>query len=217
MKYYQWEGINLICSLLPVIACGIRFKLLDAASRVFFVLLSFAFLTECVACYAAVKYHDNTAVYNISDLAQIFLIMLYFNYCIPFFRKRNIGLFFGILSSLLGILNFVYFQSINTYDNIFFLYQGSLVLTMGIILYRQLLLSPHIEVRLNPHFWLAVALASFYVLNSFAMSLYDYYTKQSPDHKYLIDNAILYLNALVNIEFTLIFFFYPKMKLRDAL
>ena len=216
MKYYQWEGINLICSLLPVIACGIRFKLLDTASRVFFVLLSFAFLTECIACYAAVKYHNNTAVYNISDLIQIFLIMLYFNYSILFFRKRNIGLFFGILSSSFGILNLVYFQSINVYDNYFFLYQTFLIIIMGIILYRELLLSRYKKVLLDPHFWLAVALVSFYVFNSFAMSLYDYFTKHIPDQKYLIDDAIIYLNALANIEFALIFFLYPKMKLRDA-
>jgi len=98
MNYYLALLISLFSSGLPVLFAIPRYRLLDKASKIIFLLLALAFVTECTAAIVAQHLHNNMSVYNISNLGQVFLISLYFNYCIYDFKKYNVGILIGILS-----------------------------------------------------------------------------------------------------------------------
>lgn len=215
MNYYFSVFMSLSLSALPVLIAALRFKMLDKASRMIFYLLSLAFVTECLAAVVAFRYRNNLSVYNISNLGQVFLIALYFNFCSSTLKRRNIGLFLGILSIIVGVLNMWLFQPIDTYNSNYFLYQTLLVLVLGMYVYTQFLLNKtYLRVQRSPHFWFILVLFFFYVFNFFTMSLYDYETKHLNEYKRLVDYSIVYLSAATNTAFTLVFIFYPKLNLR---
>jgi len=182
----------------------------------FLSLLVFAFLTDFCAYFAAIKYHNNMPVYNVSNLVQIFLIALYFNYCIKVFMKRHVGIYIGLLSVIVGILNIAFLQPLNIFNSNFFLFQTILVLLFGTLLYVQYLRSAvYFRIQYSPHFWLVMVLVISYAINLLNFSLYDFYTTRMKEHKNWIDISIIYFNCLTNLGFGLVFLLYPKMKLTD--
>ncbi|MBE9668128.1 hypothetical protein [Mucilaginibacter boryungensis] len=215
MNYYISVIMSLSSSALPVLIAALRYKMLDKASRIIFYLLTLAFLTECVAAVVAYKYRNNLAVYNVSNLGQVFLIALYFNYCSNTLKRRNIGLLIGLFSIVVGVLNMWFLQPIKTYNSNYFLYQTLIVLALGMFVYTQFLLNQtYLKIQRSPHFWFILVLFFFYVFNFFTMSLYDYETRHLNGYKRFIDYSIAYLSATTNIAFTLVFLFYPRLKLR---
>ncbi len=217
MNYYLLSAITIGSSLLPVVVCAARFKLLDKASRVFFLLLLISFVTECLAILVAFKYGNNLAVYNLANLSQIFVIAVYFNYTIKLFEQWNLGYLIGLLSALFGVLNLIYFEPINVYNSNFFLYQTILVISLGLSLYIQFLYFEHyFKMHNSVHFWLVLVLMFFYALNYGNMSLYKYLTEHLPESKSAIDAAIVILNGITNVCFAVIFFLYPKFKRNHA-
>ncbi|MGN6568037.1 MAG: hypothetical protein ACTHJ0_08800 [Flavipsychrobacter sp.] len=215
MNYYFSVIMSLSLSALPVLVAAMRYKMLDKASRMIFYLLSLAFLTECFAAVVAFRYRNNLAVYNVSNLGQVFLITLYFNFCSSTLKRRNIGLLIGVLSVIVGVLNMLLFQPINTYNSNYFLYQTLIVLALGMYVYTQFLLNKtYLRIQQSPHFWFILVLFFFYVFNFFTMSLYDYETKHLNEYKKLVDYLIVFLSAATNTAFTLVFVFYPRLNLR---
>lgn len=215
MNYYFSVIFSLSLSALPVLIAALRYRMLDKASRMIFYLLSLAFLTECLAVLVAFRYRNNLAVYNVSNLGQVFLIALYFNYCSDTLRQRKIGILIGIFSILVGLLNMRLFQPINTYNSNYFLYQTLIVLGLGMYVYTQFLLhKTYFRIQRSPHFWFILVLFFFYVFNFFTMSLYDYETKHLNEYKRLVDYSITYLSAATNTAFSLVFIFYPRLNLR---
>lgn len=216
MTYYTALSINLVCAVLPVIGGGMRIKSLDKASGILLFAVAVSFITECCAFFAAKAYHNNSPVYNIGNIVQLFIISLYFNGCVVLFRKRNIGLSLGIISVVLGMLNLFFVESIDRYNGNFFLYQAVLIFVMGTFYFRQLILPSYNTKYLTPHFWFTIILVAFYTVNLFALSLYGYFSDQSHNHTELIDNLILAFSAISNIGFACVFLFYPKIQLADV-
>lgn len=217
MNYYLSVLMSLSTSALPVLIGVARFRLLDKASRIILYLLSLAFVTECVAAIVAFRYRNNLPVYNISNLGQVFLLSLYFNYCSRKLAKVYVGYILGIVSIVVGIINICLFQPINTYNSNYFLYQTILVLVLGMFIYTQFLFhDTYLKVQRSPHFWFILVLFFFYVFNFFTMSLYDYGTKHLKEYKKLIDYSIVFLSATTNLAFTLVFIFYPKLNLKHG-
>jgi|SRR6185312_4952110 len=217
MNYYYKElAINLSFAVLPVIGGGIKFKLLDKASRWLLLAVTFSFITECLAFFAAKLYHNNLPVYNIGNIIQLFIIALYFNSCVKLFNKKNIGFYIGLFSVTFGTLNLVFFESITRYNTNFFLYQTVLIFIMGAFYFRQLLLPAFLMKFGTPHLWFIIILVSFYTFNFFTLSLYGYFSDVLNNHTELIDNVIVGFSALSNAAFAGIFFFYPKIELSNA-
>jgi len=216
MNYYLALLISLFSSGLPVLFAIPRYRLLDKASKIIFLLLALAFVTECSAAIVAQHLHNNMSVYNISNLGQVFLISLYFNYCIYDFKKYNVGILIGILSIVAGLVNMWLLQPIDTYNTYYFLYQTIIVLGMGMYLYRQFLLQKtYFRIGRSPHFWFVLVLFFFYVFNFFTMSLYDYDTRHLKEYKKFVDYSIVLLSAITNLAFTAVFYFYPRLTLRQ--
>jgi hypothetical protein len=216
MTYYTALAINLSCAMLPVIGGWIRIKSLDKASRIIFLAVAFSFVTECFAFFAAKAYHNNAPVYNIGNIIQLFIIALYFNGCVKLFQKSNIGLYIGLFSVALGILNLCFLESFDRYNSNFFLYQAVLIFIMGTFYFRQVILPSYVKKYLTPHLWFTIILVAFYTLDLFALSLYSYFLDQSRNHTELVDNFILAFSAISNVGFACVFFFYPKMTLSDV-
>ncbi|RKR80696.1 hypothetical protein BDD43_0828 [Mucilaginibacter gracilis] len=213
MNYYMSLSINLSAASLPVICGAFRYRLLEKSLRVLYWLTVFSLITECFAFMAALRYHNNLAVYNTSAIIETVFIAMFFNYSIEGFRRAYIGFYIGLVSVVVGLLDFIFLEPIDGYGSHYFLYETLLIITCGIILFAQLIRSPgHLRVQYNPHFWIVVTLIVFYLSNFFAMSCYESWTKILGTRKSNIDDAILLFSALVNCLLASVFAFYPQMK-----
>lgn len=209
-SYYLFEIPLLICAALPVITGSIRLKALDTPFRYIYILVLVDFITELAAYFSAKIYHNNMVIYNVSNYVQIFLTALYFNYTITFFRKRNIGIYIGVFSVFVGLLNNIFFEAPTTYNSNFFLYQAIIVFLMSSFLYMQFMMSvTYLQPWRSPHFWFVIALLFFNTFNILTMALYPLILGTRNISAY-INDAISICADLTNIGFALVFIFYSK-------
>lgn len=209
--YYWFASLNISASFIAFLMGVSRRRYFDKAAGFILILLGVSFLTECIALYFAVVYHNNLPVYNLSNIIQAVILSKYLSEGVHWIRDRNLKPYLIGFSILFGILNMVFFQPIDSYNSHYFLYQSMLVCILGSVLCLQIALTRSLEEKLSPHFWLTTVLMLFYAFNFLHLSLYDFFTEKLSDYKYYIDMAILLLNVVTNLGFALVFLLYPKI------
>jgi len=199
--------------LFVVFSCSLyRYKHLDKASRIFSLLIGLTFITETVAYIVARIYRNNMAVYSIFNPVQMFMYSLYFNYAIDVFRKRHIGIYIGIIASLLGLVSILYFQPITHFNSYFLIFEGITVIGMSLFaFFRLLLISDGLILYKYAHFWLMAILVSFWAVTFFDWSMYEYFSNQSKEPLWIVNLFILMENIVSYLAFGFVFLLYPKM------
>ena len=109
IRYYSNLNHVVYHSIIVVaIVIGLlRFKKLNRSSRLFLLLLFITLLAELTAFYCAVKYHNNSLVYNLFNLFQFSVI------CLAFYlesRQKAIPVIFILFISFVCI-NSIFYQS----------------------------------------------------------------------------------------------------------
>lgn len=214
MSYYYFEtGLYFATILLPVFYGLKRFKVIDKASRFILLLLITSFVGEVIALYSALVYKTNLAVYNIVQLLIAIILCFYFNYCIDNFKKHNIGIIIAFVSFIVWLITIAKIHTLSSINSSFLAYKGIIIITMSIISMENLISngSHHLFKILNSsHFWFAWILLIYWCFSIVQWILYQYYTSAANGFQYL-NLSLVIITMLVNIGYTLVFFFYPKM------
>jgi len=169
-----------------------------------------SFLEESLAYYWALRYNRNTVVYNITNIIEIFIVSLYFNYAISFFRKRNIGIIIGAFSVAFGIINNFFIQSPNSITNYFLFYQALVTIAMCIILLSTFMVHSYTgNVKKEVHFWLAVILMFCWSFCYLVFTLMKYYTTTAIGTIAVVTLTVV--GIITNLSIAVIFYLYPKM------
>ncbi len=218
MIYYLESYLYLFTCFLPFLYGIKRFKLLDRASRTFSLIATISFIAEIVALYAAVKYHNNLPVYNVSQLLTVVLVCLYFNDAIDSFKKYYVGIVLAAISTLVWSFTIFFVHSIITMNSTFMAYEGIVTIGMAVFSMENLVSKRShslFKLKYSHHFWFAWMLLIYWCCSIVQWILYKYFTKEVDQSQYL-DLSLTIISMLINIGFALIFFYYPKMKQKNA-
>ncbi|HVW96693.1 MAG TPA: hypothetical protein VHA56_12055 [Mucilaginibacter sp.] len=212
MAYHTRMTLLLLVTALPVLVGAFRFPLLNKSGKIFYGLCVFSLATESAAYYTAVQYHSNIMVYNVCNVGQMFLACLFFNQAIPGFRKRNIGMAIGILSVILGLLNFLYLQPVQEIADYFLLYQALVMIGLCIIGLLPALKLQYPDKNVQAvDFWFIVILGSYRTVTYFLFSVIKFYTWRSPDLALECTWGLYAASVLWSLGATVVFLNYPKL------
>lgn len=193
-----------------------RYKKADKASRFICILIWSGLLTELVAKYASVKYHNNMPVYAIDRFIEFGLISLYFNYSVDTFSRHHIGYFIGTTVVLIGIANSIWYQPLNTLNTIYIFLECIVIICMSLYsFYRLLLTSTTIRLHERVHFWIPCIFVFNWCGTLSCWGLYDYFRKGVTEKLPILNISLVSISILTYIAFGLVFLLYPKMKSFD--
>jgi hypothetical protein len=213
MNYYVTAVINLSFFAFPVIAAFSKFAMLDKALKIFSVGLVTSLIAECAALWAAVKFNNNFPVYAIANITDLVIVCLYFNYSVPAFKKRGIGIYLAILSVIAGVLNLVFLESLFVLNDNFINFQGILIIALCLFsMYQQLFIADNKMMRFTPHFKIAALLLVYWVISFLNWGLYDFSYVHLNPYKWLVNNLEIILCCIFNLCFSLIFLSYHQQK-----
>jgi hypothetical protein len=208
--YYLRTNLMIATAAIAVGAGIYRYSKFDRATKLFFYFAVCSFLEESLAYYWALRYNRNTVVYNITNIIEIFIVSLYFNYAISFFRKRNIGIIIGAFSVAFGIINNFFIQSPNSITNYFLFYQALVTIAMCIILLSTFMVHSYTgNVKKEVHFWLAVILMFCWSFCYLVFTLMKYYTTTAIGTIAVVTLTVV--GIITNLSIAVIFYLYPKM------
>jgi hypothetical protein len=213
MVYYLAYCISIV-SMLFACSLGLyRYKGSDAASKILTVLICCTLVIECAAYYLALKYHHNLELYSIFSIVEFNFLCLYFNNVIDVFRKKNIGVYLGISGTVLGILNLIFLQHLNSMNSYFLFLEGFLVIGMCLFAFFRLLLkTDYIQLYKYPHFWFISILVFFWCITFLNWGLYNYINVKLQHAAWKINIALLVINDITYVAIGLVFLLYPKMQ-----
>lgn len=211
--YYLYLTVTLIAATLPCVMGLLRLRSLDLPSKIFLSLMVVGLATEILAAIAAKNLGNNMPVYNISNLVQVILICLYYNYAIAVFRKFRIGWYLGVFSVLVGLLNIAFLQPLDKHNTYYGGFQMILVvlLTMALIQNELQAAIYTYRIRWSVHFWFSFLLTNLAILGVFNFSLYDFLVKKLGNDMDAVNGIMVGISALFNTAFATVFFLYPKM------
>lgn len=190
-----------------------KFKIIDLPSRILCLLLGLTFISELTAFAAAKKYGNNLPVYAVFSIVQLVLVALYFNFTIDVFSKKNIGLYIGGLGIVVGILNSMFLQPVNTFNSNFLFFEGLCIIAMALFsFFRLLLMNDDLRLHQYPHFWFGVILVLFWSVTFLNWGLYDYYSIKFKNEVWKIGTSILVVNVFTYMAIGINFLIYHKMK-----
>jgi len=211
---YRITNYIYLISLLFASICGIyRYKILDTASKVLSILICCAFLNECAAFYLARKFHDNLPLYAIYCFLEFGLICIYFNYIIDIFIQRNLGIYIAITGIILGILNLIFIQNLNSLDSYFLFLEGLSIIGMSLFAFFRLLLRQDtLHLFKYQHFWFISILVFFWSITFLNWGLYDYINMRVGHEAWKINAGLLVISSFTYTCFGVVFLLYPKMQ-----
>lgn len=206
------DSYNLVLLLVSVFAV-FHFRKMDLASKIVCVLIWMASLTEMLAWYSAKHFRNNLPVYNIFSFFELSLVSIYFNYSIDTFRKRNLGYYIAGIGTVLGVLNMIFLQPINTFNSNFMFVQCLCTVTMSLYsFYRLLLVSNNLYLQNNTHFWIPCVFVFYWCTTLFSWGMYDFFTGQLKEKAAILNICLLVVNIITYLAYATIFFLPSKIK-----
>ena len=211
---YQAANYIYLLSLLFASVCSLsRFRAIDKASKILSVLISCAFINECAAFLLAKLYHNNLVLYNIYSFIEFAILSMYFNNIIDVFIKKNVGVYIGVAGIVLGVLNLIFLQHLDSFNSYFYLFEALTVIGMSLFAFFRLLLK-HDSLTLYTyhHFWFVSILLFFWSITFLCWGLYDYINQQLRQSARNINTALAIVGIITYTALGCVFLLYPKMK-----
>jgi hypothetical protein len=193
----------LICGILQV-------KNLDKASRFFLTLIFVAFLSETLAFYASKTFKNNLPVYNTYSVLELTILSQYF-ISLKTIPVRKNGYWIAIAILLLGVINALYVQPIDSLNSYFILIEGFCIIALSLYtFYKMLLYNERLNVFRYHHFRLISLLLFYWTLTYMTWGLYDIIAKYLKEYLWLPFRFLLIANIIVYIGIGLTFISYKK-------
>lgn len=130
--------------------------------------------------------------------------------------RWNLGLYLGGIGIVLGVLNLLFLQSLNTLNYYFLFFEGLVVIAMSLFAFFRLLLK-HDSLNLYKyhHFWFVCILVFFWSITFLNWGLYDYINVRLQYAAWKINLALMMVSAITYSCFGSVFLLYPKMQRGD--
>lgn len=206
--YNIYLGI-ILCSIIIGI---VRIKILHKSAKLVIILLALSLLSEYFADVFARKQQNNMVVYHFYAPMYLFIVSMYFNESIEYFKKNGIGVIIGITGIITAVLNSSFLQPITTLNSYFLLFMGSVIISMSLYAFYVILENDNIDALTNPHFWISFILLFFWSTTYINWSIYKIIGTKVFQIMPFIGTALLSISALTYLGFGLVFLFYPKSK-----
>lgn len=188
-----------------------RWKNLNRPDKIIGLLLLITFISECISLYLTVSIRNNLYAYHIFNPLQLCLIALYYNYAIPFLKKRHIGIIIAILGVIVGLLNSVYLQPFGTFPSAFLLFEAFCIIILSLLSFYSILYEEDYKITTNVQFWISVLFLIFWAFTFFLWGSYVSFTQVLKDKLSLIAGMIAGINFIFYPSLFIIFLFYRKM------
>ncbi len=169
MKWYFYLAILTLLNIL----CLMRWNHFAKGEKTIAVVLFTTLLSEVASLYMAFRWHNNLPVYHFFNPIQFFLLSLYFNCSIDYFRKRNLGLIIGSLGALLSVMNTLLLQPLNAINSYFLLFEGTAVAIYCLTAMHEILLDEHHLPYRFAHFWITICCLLFWSSTFTGWGLYE--------------------------------------------
>ena len=198
--------------LMVVISIGlIRFRSLDTPGRLLLTYICLAWIVESLAFYYGVSDKDNRPVYRIGGIAELFVIILYFNFAVDVLKKKHTGIAIGICAVVIGVLNNFYLQPRTDLASYFISFQSLLVIAMSMLSLARLVNGyDYREMLKKPELWVSLVFLIYFTVTYFIWAMLNYFGTD-PGILQQLMTAVTLMNCLANAAFGIIFFRYPKL------
>jgi hypothetical protein len=208
-------GFYIYLTLLLFLSVGSwRGKANKSNGRVFLSLLfCFTFLAELLGDILARIHHNNLIVYHCFGPIQFFLICLYYNSCIPAFRRTNIGLYIGILGIIFAVVNLLVIQTIGEFNSNYLLFESIVIIAMALQSFSSIIKREDIDILKHEPFWISVIFLLFWSITYMYWGLGDILSKSGAFIYSITMLLLLTVNLLTYIGFTVIVILGKKNKL----
>jgi hypothetical protein len=153
-------------------------------------------------------------VYGAFGPIQLLLISFYFNYSVEFFKRKNIGIYIGVIGALVGYLNYFFIQSPRIFNNYFLI--GESIIVVGMCLYSfycMLQMDDDMKLRSNIHFWITAIFLFFWTVTFLFWGLYDFLVENIGVSVNLLHLFLLIVNVVTYISFGLVFIIFKKVQI----
>jgi len=196
--------------LLSLIVALIRFPKRDAASKTLVPLLAATLLSECTAWFFTKNYGNNMPVYHIYAPVQLFIVTMYFNKSIDTFRRNNFGLYIGLLSIILAVLNTLFLQPINTLNSYYLIYSGFVIISLCNYSFYRILENDDADVLNNQHFWFSCVLLFFWSITFINWTVYKLLARRMIELIPFIGIALVIISTITYACMGIIYLIFPK-------
>lgn len=194
----------------------IRFQSLHLPARWVCGFIWLGVLTELAGWYAVKYYGTNVPVYNVSSLLELLVISLYFNFLIPAFRRRHLGIWIGMTGAAAGLLFLVLSGSIGDMNASFLFVECLLIAAMAMYALVTVVISDvknFKSISMNFDLWIPIILA-FYQFSG--LSIWGLSTLVGQERVIAEAGGVYWLigtNILIYTALVVVLLLYPKMKL----
>jgi len=145
----------------------------DKPVKIMVLLLCITLASELTAYWAAVKFQNNMFVYHIFAPVQLLILAKYFDEIEPYLKKQKVGIIVGIVGILGTIINTYFYQSINTLNSNFLLFEGLIIMGLSLYTFRRILNTETINIYRYPYFWFNIILVFFWSVTYTIWALYS--------------------------------------------
>lgn len=206
--------VSCLLAILLSSICGVKqFKKLDIAAKIFCTLICLSCLCEYLAYFSSKKWHNNSPIYSIYSLVEFVAISLYFNYSIDTFRSKNIGYYIGAVGFIIGVLNIIYLQPLNTFNSYYLFFEGIAIITMSLFsFFRMLMREDSLVLYTYPNFWFTAILSFLWSSSFLNWGFSDYVYNNHREKMWLLGNTLYIINIVTYVTIAAVFLLFPKMK-----
>lgn len=201
--------VYLICLGLCIAAGALNWRQMRSATKIFYFFVITVFAGELTALIVELLTGKNTAVYNVTDIVQAAMILIYFT---VYLKKQLTGLILIAVSVAFGIYNYYWIQQDALVNDYFLFWNGflcmALCLYMIIFLYKK-----QNQVRLDHfiHFWFSIALLFYWAVNFLSLQMFNSLIETNVDDVFML-NAIQIVSLIISyLVIARVFYRLPQL------
>lgn len=192
-----------------------RWRKLGKADRWLSLLMVVSLVQEIIAKVIIIfgDKKDNLYTYNIYTPVEFFLVCMYFNHSLAYFRKRSLGLKIGLAGVVLCILYIKYIQPLQVFGNYMLFFESLIITVFCFVAFYQLLMEEDLRLLTAAGFWLTVCLMLYWSTTFAGWGLWNIMKKQQYQTLIrIITNTLKGANYVFYSGVALVFLNYPKLK-----
>ena len=203
-----------LVSLVFAICSGVyRYRVLDMAAKIFCIYLSYTFVAECLATYAAERFHNNMSVYAIYNLGEVVFMAMYFNYSIDLFKKLHIGVYIAGAGIIVGACDIIFVEGPYSMDAYFMFFEGFCIIGMCLFSFFRLLIKQEpIKLTRYPHFWITAVVLLYRTITYIYWGLYNVFSVKLSKDIMILNRSIVVLNIMCYCVIGLVYLLYSRMQ-----
>jgi hypothetical protein len=211
MDYEKIFYPHLTFILIALIASVYRWSVLRLPDKIISILLITTFISESISLYLTIHIKNNMYALHVFSPIQFALIALYYNYCIPFLRKRGLGIAIAVLGIVVGVLSTLFLQPAGTFPSFFLLFEGFWIIILSLLSFYSILYEEDYIIAKNTQFWISFLFLIFWAFTFFVWGSYISFIQVLKDKLSLIAGMIAGINFIFYPSLFVIFLFYRKM------